>query len=876
MSPNPDFNNQTPNFSCKDLGGQKFNGMQLQRGSFVNIRTGVKWQWEFISYLLSFSIGCLLGFLSSLISYYLLDLAFLSKAIGLGSLVILIYFWLILRQSGPSKAIIWTTSIVAVYGTFMGVFSVASKAPEIGRSTLLFASTFTLILGCLFLGIVCCAGTRLVISRWMIACLYLGSALSGVAVSTFGSGSFGKVIRQSGSLGITLTLLFSLLIASICQDMSRRVLLDIPDFRTLRRWAIIWSTFGNTNFQKANLSSANFSGASLAGANFSGTILDYVDWSKAQGLPWVKWDANSPLSNPKVIELLTQKTGAFTHYKNHENLNLSFTNLAGADLKGLKLAGSNLTATNLRGANLEGADLSDVRAVGADFTGAMLTGACLQNWRIDASTRLHDVNCRYVFLSKDDRDRQPASGEFEPGDFARLYQTVVDTFDLIFRNGLDWKIFEASLEEVRRTHPDANLTMQGVDTKGDGYVVIKLQVEGRQDKGHLHKLLKQDYVERLQAIEGEYQKRLEEQQEQIGQLINVADHLTRQPLRTNKGQTVLLSFIQGSLLEGLTVSAQVWSTQGTLLFTQVGQLPAAPELTIAYQRWQRLYQAQHPLDQDGFDPTPITNFSLVELNQSAKYLVQQLNRWLASASFLSIDQRLRSTLEADQPITVTCQTNDIAIQQLPLHCWRFFDAYPQAALTLSFLNTRSLPMVGHFRSQRRVLSVLGITSDIDVEQDGQILKTLPGVETCMLRQPSLRELTEALWEPRGWDIFCFSGHSALQGNQIWINEQESISLSEMEYALTNAIQAGLSIAIFNCCQGIRLARQFANVVSAGVVVMREPIPDSVAQVFLQYLVKHLENQQSLAHSLKNAREQLQGVEQDFPWVSWLPMAFWLP
>jgi uncharacterized protein YjbI with pentapeptide repeats len=866
--------NQPLDFSFQDLRGRNFNKLILEKASFVDSFMGVKITGKFTSCLLSFLVGCLLGFLSVLISRFLFESALSSKLAGLGSLLSLVFFWATLHWSGPIRAITLTTSLVGSYGTLMGILSVSSRNPEIGLSALSLASTFTLIVGCLFIGITCAAGAKLIIGKWMILWIGLGASLSGVAVPSSGGGDFANVIRQADNVGITVTVLLTLLMTAICQDISKRVLLDIPDFGLLRRWAVNLTTLGSTSFQKSNLKAADFSGAKLAGANFSGATLDYISWSGAQGLRWAKWDIGSPLSEPKVIELLTRETGESTHYK---NLNLSFTNLANADLRKLILVGSNLTATNLRGANLEGADLSDVRAIGTDFTGAKLTGACVQNWRIDASTHLGGIDCRYVFLAEGYQDRQPASGEFEPGDFAKLYQTVVDTFDLIFRNGIDWRTFQASLEEARRTHPDANLTMQSVESKGDGYVIIKLQVESNQDKEHLHQLLKQIYAERQRELEGYYQQTLEQKEDQIETLINLSNRLSgllpQHLSRTDVGQTVLLSLLQGSLLEGLTVSAQVWSIQGQLLFTQVGQLPAAPELLTAYQRWQKLYQAQNPFE---FDLAPVTNFSLAELSQAAEELKQQLNLWLGSVGFLPIAGRLRSTLEPSQQITVTWQTEDPAIQQLPLHCWNFFDDYPLAALTWGFLNTRSLPSAKHSRPQRRVLSVLGMSGDIDVERDGQILDALPEGEVCILRQPGFCDLTNALWDSQGWDIFCFSGHSALQGDQIWINDQESISLNQMEYALMAAAQNGLSVSIFNCCQGIRLAQQFANVVSAGVVVMREPVPDAVAQAFLQYLLEHLENQQPLAHSLKNAREQLQGMEREFPWVSWLPMAFWLP
>lgn len=221
---------------------------------------------------------------------------------------------------------------------------------------------------------------------------------------------------------------------------------------------------------------------------------------------------------------------------------------------------------------------------------------------------------------------------------------------------------------------------------------------------------------------------------------------------------------------------------------------------------------------------------------------------------------------------MTWQVDDVAVQQLPLHCWQFFDDYPQAALTFSFLNIRHVPMVKVQRQQPRVLLVLGMADGLDVEADREIWQSSPAEVYCLV-QPTVQVLHEVLWEAEGWDIFCFSGHSAFQGDHLWLNDQESLSLEEMRYALRQATQQGLALTIFNCCQGLQLAQQLAGAASAGVVVMREPVPDEVAQIFLQYLLVGLEAEIPTAHVLKQAREQLQGIEIEFPKVTWLLMLF---
>ncbi|MBE7385063.1 MAG: pentapeptide repeat-containing protein [Leptolyngbya sp. SIO1E4] len=789
---------------------------------------------------------------------------------------------MMLWKHGLGRAVAVVTSMVIVYGTVAGMVSIAFRPIGVSESTLLLASTFTLLVGGMIGAIACYSGTQLVISRDATISMLLGLVVNLLVVPTSNRSDIARTIGQAGGLGLLTTSVLAIGLTGLCWHISQLVLADSDQHRLFKRLAIAWSSLGNICFYKADLTGANFAGASLKGADFRGAKLDYVNWRGATGLKWARWGEDQ-LSDKRVVELLTRDPNGKANYS---DVDLSFTDLEGVDLSYLNLSGANFIGAVLRGTNLEGAILRDVRAVGTDFTGARFTGACIENWSIDASTKLQQVDCRFVFLQEfpkpgtNSRDRQPASGEFEPGDFEQLYQTVIDTFELIFRNGLDWKTFQASLDEVRQANPTAHLRMQSVETKGDGYVVVKLRAEGSESKAQLYQEVWQAYLERIRVLEGTYQQAIADKQNQLDDykaqnqtLLEITRQLAQSSIqrRPATGEAVILSLPQGSLATGFTVLAQVWNAEQTLMRTQIGALPPNPELAQSYQRWRRLYQAQQPLFADSFASDTPTNFSQVEFEQAARQVLTQMNAWLQSPIFLPIDQCLRAVLDPHQPATLTWQVDDVAVQQLPLHCWHFFDDYPNTAITFSFLNTRAVAAHPPQRQRQRVLSVLGIDSGLDVEADKKILESMPDVDACCLVQPTVQQLTETLWQADGWDIFCFSGHSAFEGDRLWLNEQEFLSLDDLKYALRQATQQGLSLSIFNCCQGLQLARQFANVASTGVIVMREPVPDKVAQIFLQYLLAGLQTEMTTAHALKKACEQLQGLEMDFPYTTWLPL-----
>jgi CHASE2 domain-containing sensor protein len=60
------------------------------------------------------------------------------------------------------------------------------------------------------------------------------------------------------------------------------------------------------------------------------------------------------------------------------------------------------------------------------------------------------------------------------------------------------------------------------------------------------------------------------------------------------------------------------------------------------------------------------------------------------------------------------------------------------------------------------------------------------------------------------------------------------------------------------------------------IVMREPVPDRVAQAFLTQFLKAFAGGETLHLAVREARESLQGWEGEFPAASWLPIVFQNP
>ena len=118
------------------------------------------------------------------------------------------------------------------------------------------------------------------------------------------------------------------------------------------------------------------------------------------------------------------------------------------------------------------------------------------------------------------------------------------------------------------------------------------------------------------------------------------------------------------------------------------------------------------------------------------------------------------------------------------------------------------------------------------------MQSLPNSKITVLKEPTLAQLYQCLWQTSGWDILLFSGHSYsdCETGYIYLNGREKITIAQLKYSLNKAILNGLQIAIFNSCAGMNLGLELADLSTPYTVVMGQPVPDRIAQLFLQYFL----------------------------------------
>ncbi len=463
-------------FSGCDIRGTNFSRANLTGVKFAGAKAGLPKRW--LLFLLEFALVLIVisSFFSALTAYLVGPIFDSSstqyQVAGWSILILLICFC----------AVTWRKNILAGAGAVAGAVAVAVA---------LAVALALAVAGALAVAVaVALAGAGALAGALAVA--------GAVALAGAGAGAV------AGAVAVALTLFYCWLGWLTLKQEHRDP--------WLRKIVIAFAAIGGTSFFQANLTATDFTGATLKSTNFNQAILNKTIFKQAIKLELAR-PGHTLLANPQVREfLIDSRTGSG---KDFAQANLRGAYLEGANLQAANLRLANISEASLQYANLAGANLSEVNAVNTDLRHATLTGACVENWNIDATTQLDEVDCQYIYLLNGQKERRPSSGEFQPGEFTKLFAEMFDTVDLIFRNGVDWKAFIAALKEVQVQNEDTPLQVQSIANKGDGVIVVKVHVPPDTDKEKIHQELNQNYQLQLAAIEAQYKAQLTAKDEEI-------------------------------------------------------------------------------------------------------------------------------------------------------------------------------------------------------------------------------------------------------------------------------------------------------------------------------------------------------------------------
>jgi branched-chain amino acid transport system substrate-binding protein len=351
---------------------------------------------------------------------------------------------------------------------------------------------------------------------------------------------------------------------------------------------------------------------------------------------------------------------------------------------------------------------------------------------------------------------------------------------------------------------------------------------------------------------------------------------------------ITLEVGEGNFDRGFAVVLRIGETGKSPSVEFRGRFPPAPDIPDLYDYWQQAYYRWGANCRWGRAarlniPPQITSVSYWdECHEAARKLEIRLGQWFSHTGMWELREQIVVAVRPQEPARLFLHTQDLYLRKLPWHLWKLLERCPRLEIIIS---ARHVQTTRQFHNPVRILAILGNSQEIDVKADQKMLEQLPNASVQVLEEPTRQMVSDRLFE-QAWDVLFFAGHSRSEANgetgQLWMNETHCLTPDDLRYALQEAAQKGLQLAIFNSCDGLGLATQLDRSLGQSpatiprLIVMREPVPDRVAQAFLSYFLKTFASGESFDLSVRKAREQLHGFEQDYPCASWLPVIYQNP
>lgn len=346
---------------------------------------------------------------------------------------------------------------------------------------------------------------------------------------------------------------------------------------------------------------------------------------------------------------------------------------------------------------------------------------------------------------------------------------------------------------------------------------------------------------------------------------------------------VVLRVGEGNFAQGFPVTLQIGRERDRPSTEIRGSLPQASGIPSQYQVWRDAYLSLGLATRLEAPTQQTTNIAWNELReaceQAAQALQHQLNQWLLTEPFRPVRDKWLEQLSPTDDIRIILQTDDGQLQRLPWHQWELLARYAKSEMVLGAPIYEGIQHPPHTNSDINILAILGSSHGINTQADQALLDSLPDANVQFLVEPQRLDVTDQLWE-QSWDILFFAGHShssqPCNTGHICLNTHETLDIHQLKYSLQRAISQGLQLAIFNSCDGLGLAHQLADLQLPAMVVMREPVPDQVAQYFLKYFLTSFSQGQPFHLAVREARERLHDLEPHFPCATWLPIIYQNP
>ncbi|MEB3181297.1 MAG: pentapeptide repeat-containing protein [Nostocaceae cyanobacterium] len=654
-----------------------------------------------------------------------------------------------------------------------------------------------------------------------------------------------------------------------------QTLVNNRQFFGIKNIIVGWSTIKGTKFCGADLTDADFSFAKLKYTDFRQATITRTNFHNSKNLDFARVNGTI-LIDDKVRDLVVSKRGA---NKSFIGCNLQGANLAGADLNAANLTAANLWEATLEGAWLEGCNLTRTQVVKTNFYQARLTGACLEAWNIDSTTNLEGVICDFVYLLNNHRERRPSSGNFAVCDFTKIFQPVLHTVDLIFRKGINLEALMSSFQKLNIEYKAGELSIRSIENIGDGVVLVRVQVPVDVNKEQIHNAVLENYKLALQEVDDKYQDNIRSQNSKLENWSDFADNLDKNTTGYSSGKLVVIKLEDGDDRTGFTVTLQMGEYGSLPSIESRVKLPYSEQIIQFYKQWRASYRRSIEANFRLTIPdSKLTNLKRNEVFNECISAAETwkicFNNWLKSPDIWPIKEWIIENINYQESLRIIIETENEQLRCLPWNIWDLFEQYPYAEIGLSSYRYQKNPNFFNPKNKVKVLVIIGNERDINVKKYQAMVEEIPDAQVTFMVEPEVWELNDNLWE-KNWDIVFFGSHSYRCGDtgsgKIYINQTEGLTIKQLKHSLRTAIAHGLRLAIFNCIDGLELAANLSTLHFPQIIVMREPLPEIVAQEFLNNFLTAFASGKPLYQSVREAREKLRGWEDIYPCVTWLPV-----
>ncbi|MBD2504973.1 ABC transporter substrate-binding protein [Anabaena azotica] len=344
--------------------------------------------------------------------------------------------------------------------------------------------------------------------------------------------------------------------------------------------------------------------------------------------------------------------------------------------------------------------------------------------------------------------------------------------------------------------------------------------------------------------------------------------------------SVILEFSDGSFDNGFSVKLRILE-DGVIIRedNDFPIIPAAPAMPQLYDSWQNTSLENSRKLQAV--PAQITHQEVdtEAWKERAEALEQYCRSWFKHWAFKSLRDCILANININNnqsiPIIIRCQAenndqNEL-LRRIPWHTWDLFTSLKNAEFALFTKFSKSVPTLA---APVRVLAIFGSPEGgLRLEEDRKALELLEqrGAQITKIFEPDDDTLSHLFFDQE-WQILFFAGHSSSEGmsGKIQISTGICIPLHTLEKRFTSAVTKGLKLAIFNSCDGLKIADFLSKLNVPTVIVMREPVADRIAYQFLLHFLQEFSQGVPLCLAVRKGRDRLESLQRDFPAATWLP------